>query len=565
MTAPQYEFDRFLRYDELRAWLEGLANDHPELVSITTYGTSYEGRDLLLATVTDASTGPAETKPAHWVDASIHAVELTGTVAACALLQHLVDGVDQGDPVVTEAVRTRTFYVVPRVNPDGAEWALAEHPRFRRSSTRPWPWSDGHRWPGLHEEDVDGDGRVLQMRLIDPDGAWMAHPDDARLLIPVPLDGVPAGAVRYRLLTEGTVQDHDGFTIPTPRPPEGLDLNRNFPAGWGTGVRGSGDHPLSEPEIAALVKAIVARPNICGYNAFHTSGGVLLRPSSTVADAALSPADIWAWTELGRIGTELTGYPVHSVFEDFTWDKTQTMSGAADDWAYEHLGVYGWTTEFWDVVQAATGKKQSTYFWYTGPTPEEALAVLRWVDEHVPDEYVEWYPFDHPQLGRVELGGWPALGVWTNPPPARLADEVRPHARFAVAQALASPCLAVRRARATDLGGSTWRVELGVANTGWLPTYVTARAKKENLVLPLVAELAAPEGVRIVDGPARRQLDQLEGRAAMRFSAAVDGTPDRALVTWVVEAPPGTEIELVARHPRAGTVHERITLGADVS
>ena len=37
---------------------------------------------------------------------------------------------------------------------------------------------------------------------------------------------------------------------------------------------GSGDHPLSEPEIDALVRAIVARPNICGYNAFHTSGGV---------------------------------------------------------------------------------------------------------------------------------------------------------------------------------------------------------------------------------------------------------------------------------------------------
>ena len=38
---------------------------------------------------------------------------------------------------------------------------------------------------------------------------------------------------------------------------------------------GSGDHPLSEPEVDSLVRAIVARPNICGYNAFHTSGGVL--------------------------------------------------------------------------------------------------------------------------------------------------------------------------------------------------------------------------------------------------------------------------------------------------
>ena len=95
---------------------------------------------------------------------------------------------------MTRALRTRTFYVVPRVNPDGAEWVLADRPRFRRSSVRPWPWRDGHRWPGLQCEDVDGDGRILQMRIADPNGGWMPHPDDARLLVPVP----PEGAARRR-------------------------------------------------------------------------------------------------------------------------------------------------------------------------------------------------------------------------------------------------------------------------------------------------------------------------------------------------------------------------------
>ena len=399
-----YEFDRYLRYDELVEWLTTLAAGHPELVAIETYGQSHEGRDLLLVTVTDPATGTHDTKPAHWVDASIHAVELTATVAACRLIQHLADGYATGDPTVTEALRTRTFYVVPRVNPDGAEWALADSPKLRRSSTRPWPWNDGHRWPGLHLGDVDGDGRVLQMRVADPDGAWVAHADDARLLVPAPPDGTAADTPRYRLLDEGEIVDHDGFTVPKPRAPEGLDLNRNFPAGWGTGVTGSGDHPLSEPEILALVRAMTARPNICGYNAFHTSGGVLLRPSSTQPDSKLPPEDVWAWKQLGEIGTRLTGYPVHSVYEDFTWDPSDTMSGAADDWVYEHLGVFGWTTEFWDVVHAATGTKQSTHFWYTGPNDAEALAVLGWCDEHAPDQFVEWYPFEHPQLGPVELG-----------------------------------------------------------------------------------------------------------------------------------------------------------------
>ncbi len=65
-----------------------------------------------------------------------------------------------GDPVVTEALRTRTFYIVPRVNPDGAELALADKPTLPpQQHARVGRGCDGHRWPGLREHDVDGDGR----------------------------------------------------------------------------------------------------------------------------------------------------------------------------------------------------------------------------------------------------------------------------------------------------------------------------------------------------------------------------------------------------------------------
>jgi hypothetical protein len=572
MTAPADDhvlpLDRFLRYDELVERLHRFAAAHPDLVTLETYGRSHEGRDLWLVTVTDIATGEHHTKPAHWVDASIHAVELTATVAALAVLRHLVDGYVTGDERVVDTLRRRTVYVVPRVNPDGAEWVLADRPRFRRSSTRPWPWRDAHRWPGLHVEDVDGDGRILSMRLADPDGAWMPHQADPRLMVPVPSDGtVPADVPRYRLLTEGVLEDHDGFTVPTPRAVEGLDLNRNFPAGWGTEVTGSGDHPLSEPEVDALVRAIVARPNICGSHAFHTSGGVLLRPSSTEPDSKLPPLDVWAWTRLGDAATAATGYPVHSVYEDFTWDRGTTISGAADDWMYEHLGVYGWTTEFWDVVLAATGTKQSTHFWYTGPTADEALAVLRWCDEHHPEGHVDWYPFEHPQLGAVELGGWDDLTVWTNPPPALLAAEVAGHPSAVLHQLRCAPELTMPYVSVTRISSTTWRVEAGVANTGWLPTQVSERARKADLVRPVTVELVPPgvgpdgaAAVEILDGPARRQLGQLEGRAALAFRQGNDGTPDRALLGWLVDAAPGTVLELVARHDRAGEVRRTVTL-----
>ena len=559
MPETTYGFDRFLRYDEMSSWIDATVAAHPGLATVEQYGSSHEGRPLLLVTLTDSSTGDHSSKPAMWVDANIHSIEVTGGVAALHLIHHLLDGFTNGDAKVVEAMRTRTFYVVPRVNPDGVEAALADSPRHRRSSMRPWPWTDRHEWPGLLSHDIDGDGRILTMRIADPNGAWVEHPEDARLMIPVDHAAAPAGAARWRLLTEGTITDWDGFTVPTPRSPEGLDMNRNFPAGWDTSVTGSGDHPLSEPEIDALVRAIRARPNICGYNAYHTSGGFLLRPSSTKPDSKLPPEDVWTFKELGRACTEATGYPVHSVYEDFTWDTSDTMSGAADDWAYEHLGVFSWTTEFWDAIAVATDHRSSTHIWYVGPTVEDELAVHRWADEHAPGTIHAWRPFRHPQLGDMEIGGMDDFRLWSNAPPSRLRAEVAPHSGFAVHQALMSPRLEILHTRAESLGGDTWRVEIGVANTGWLPTHVSEHARKNKLCLPGWVQI---DGAEPVGAAARITFGNLSGRSAFRLAGGVrnDGTPDRQLVSWVVRGAAGTEVTVTASHQRAGTVTTTLRL-----
>lgn len=549
--------DRFLRYDDLTSVLQEAARTHPHLMELASIGRSHEGREIWLATVTDTRTGPHHDKPAMWVDANIHATEVTAGVAALALLETLLEGAGS-DPQVDEVLATRTFYVVPRINPDGVELALADQPRFLRSSTRPWPWADRWRQPGLHRQDVDGDGRILSMRIADPTGAWTTHAEAPHLLVPVPPQGTDRP--RYRVLDEGLIEDYDGYTVAQPRPPEGLDLNRNFPAGWGTKVTGSGDFPGSEPEVAALLRAIVERPNVCGANTYHTFGGVLLRPSSTKTDSALSHRDVWTWGQLGAIGTGLTGYPVHSVYDDFTWDKAGAMAGASDDWQYEHLGVFSWTTEFWDAVFAATGNRAPTTSWEVTLEPEVELAVLRWFEQHHPELYVGWYPFDHPQLGPVELGGWDSFHAWSNPPLSRLADEVRPHARFAIAQALASPKLAIEMAEAEQIGPDRWRLRVGIANTGWLPTTVTDLAAREHLVRPLAAELDLPEGAEVDGGPNRQLLGQLAGYGEARFSGGSDGTPNRVLATWVVRATGPVEVGVTASHPRAGTVRATVRL-----
>src|SRR5204862_6878259 len=130
-------FDRFYRYDELTKALEAWAAEYPKLFRFESIGQSFEGRDIWLATVTNTETGPDDEKPAFLVEANIHSVEVTGTTAALHLLNRLVTGYGE-EAKVTRVVDTRTFYVIPRLNPDGAELALADKPKYTRSSVRPW-------------------------------------------------------------------------------------------------------------------------------------------------------------------------------------------------------------------------------------------------------------------------------------------------------------------------------------------------------------------------------------------------------------------------------------------
>ena len=285
---PDIRFDTFYRYDDLTRILKAYADEYPQLVQVTSIGKSYEGRDIWLATVTNTETGPAEEKPAFWVDGNIHATELSPSTACLYLLNRLVTAYGD-DADVTRALDTRAFYVCPRVNPDGAEWALADKPRYIRSSTRPYPY-DEEPLGGLVTEDIDGDGRMLTMRIPDPNGAWKVCPEEPRLMVlrdptqPAASSGEPTGGQYYRPAARRPVQDwHDGVTIAIQPKKERLDLNRNFPEHGGkkSRQRGAGPYPASEPEVHAMVQFIASHPNITGGVAFHTYSGVLCAPTTT--------------------------------------------------------------------------------------------------------------------------------------------------------------------------------------------------------------------------------------------------------------------------------------------
>lgn len=560
---PDVKFDRYYRYDELSTILHGFAEEYPGLVQLESLGKSFEGRDIWLVKVTNFESGPDKEKPALWVDGNIHASEVSPSSACLYLINKLVTNYDT-DPEFAYLLNTRAFYICPRVNPDGAELALADKPRIIRSSTRPYPYND-EPLAGLQWEDVDGDGRMLQMRIPDPNGPWKAHPDEPRLM--VRRDPTEREGDFYRILPEGTLLNFDGYTI-EPRPvKEGLDLNRNFSADWRPDHEqsGAGPFPASEPETYAIMRFIADHNNITSGITFHTFSGVLLRPFSAKPDDKFPAEDLWTYKKIGEKGTDITGYPNVSVYHDFLYHPNSYTYGDFDSWLYEQRGVFGWTVEIWSARQQAGLKDYKFIDWYREHDLEDDLKLLKWNDEVMEGKaYIEWYPFEHPQLGTVELGGWDMLYAWRNPPTHLLEKEIEPLADWAIWHLQISPRLELLDVALYRLGNNHFQVRLVVHNTGWLPTYVTKHAVKTKRSRGVVFEIQLPEGAVLQTGKARELLGELEGRAytpsALTPWSSGGFTNDRAKFEWVVHAPEGGEATLIAHHDRAGFVRTTIML-----
>ncbi|MCU7370677.1 M14 family metallopeptidase [Paucibacter sp. O1-1] len=564
-ALPSPRFDEFYRYEELSQLLFAYAEARPNLVSVRSIGKSYEGRDIWALVLTNTATGADIDKPAFWLDGNIHAAELTASTTCLYYLHDLL--LKYGTDVqVTQLLDSRVIYMVPRLNPDGAELALAERPRRIRSSTRRYPY-DEEPVDGLSIEDVDGDGRILTMRVPDPHGGYKKHEQDPRLM--VAREPGEFGGEYYRLIPEGFIKNHDGLTVTVNRDREGLDLNRNFPSEWRQEYKqvGAGPYPTSEPEVRAMVDFITGHPNIGAAISYHTHSGVILRPMGGHSDEDMIPEDLWAYKRFSELGVKHSGYPAISIWHDFKYHPKEVISGT-QDWVYEHLGALFWVVEIWSPNKEAGIEGYKWIDWYRDHPVEDDLKLLKWSDEQCEGRaHVDWRPFQHPQLGAVEIGGWDKMNYWRNPPPHLREREAARFPGWMNQIALSLPKLDLLRTEVRALGPDTWRVRLAVANSGYLPAYITKRALERKVVRGVMFEIHLPPGnpeISLLGGKERIEGPQLEGHAPKQsqqaFLPSREVTADRAVGEWVVRAPKGTRLALTASAERAGTVRTEVVL-----
>jgi len=572
------DFTRYYDYAELTAILKELVEEKSDLAKMYSIGKTYEGREMWMVEITNQAKGCADKKPAMYIDGNHHAGEVTGSMVCLYTIWYLLSNYGV-DPFVTGLVDDKTWYILPRISIDGAELFL-HTPYQLRSSVREWPKRDND--DGLNPEDVDGDGWILQMRIEDPEGDYKVSKKDDRIMVkrePWDTEGP-----FYRVYQEGIIKNWDGGEIKMAQPKWGLDINRNYPANWEPDVvqRGAGPYPLSEPETRNVANFIVSHPNICGGMSYHTTMGAILRPSCTKPDSKLPPLDVHIYKTIGAKGKELTGYPDISTYEDYTVDKEHPLKGVFMDWLYEHMGIITFSTELWDASVRAGNNLLDR----RGRNAEDSqLALLKWQDRELASQgFVRWREFQHPQLGKVEIGGWKTKFVLTNPPPQFLEGECHKNCMFTLYHAACLPQVDIEKTTVEKLAEDLYKIKAVVTNESFMPTYGCEMAIKAGKSKPITVELKLAEGcccdkegsadkeagaeqalLTFVTGKPKQQIDHLpglagSGRGAMGWYAG-SASGRHKEVEWIVRAKTGTKVAVVVESMKAGTDRVEVTLG----
>jgi len=537
------DYNNYLVYDALLQRLEQLAESYPSLVSLSSVGKSYEGRDIWAVAVTNSATGEASSKPALYTDGNIHAGEVTASMACLYLIEHLCQGFNRC-PDITHLLDTKAFYVLPRVNPDGAEKYLTT-PYLLRSSVRPYPEPHMAQLPGLHPYDINGDGRILQMRVRDDKrGEWKCSPKDERLLVRR-LPGEHGGPF-YRVYPEGLINEHSAQEFDIIRSPWGLDLNRNFPSNWDRSFLPGGDYPTSEPEVKCIVDFILDHPNIGCIQSFHTSGGLFFRNPYQYGEDKMDQDDLRIMKEIAREGTKVTGYP----------DVKSSNRSTLPEWAYEHLGLIGYTTELWDRYgHAGLNSVEAMKNADPDKWEEAQLRLLQWNDQELCGQgFIPWQSFEHPQLGQVEIGGWEPKFALQNPPPHLLRQECHKNSIWAIKHASTLPELEIGTAKVTRIADSIYRIQVAVHNNGYLSTNITNKGQQVAKLAPDQVNISGKE-VTVLSGDQKVNIGFLQGY----HQASTGPAKSTATVSWLIQTS-ASEVTIQFKSTRGGEVSKTIPL-----
>ncbi|MDP3003725.1 MAG: M14 family metallopeptidase, partial [Bacteroidales bacterium] len=452
----QASWNKYYTYQGVVDLCTRLAKAYPDLVTMESAGKSYQGRDIIVLTISDKKIQNPDNKPGFWIDGNIHSIEMQGTEMALYTAWYLCEMYND-NAFIKQLLKDKTFYISPTINPDAREYftSIGVPPR---SGLVP---RDNDR-DGLLDEDgyddLNNDKNINQMRRKNPEGQYNIDPKDPRRMVRV----APGEKGDYELLgLEGI--DNDGDGLINEDGPGGYDGNRDWGFNWEPNYVQSGadKYPFSFPENQAIRDFTLKHRNITGSQSFHNSGGMILRGPSIQGGGAeaYSRSDDAVINAIGKKGELIIpGYKLLTI-----WKDMYIVYGGELDWWHGEMGCFVYSNELWNPY---------LMFYDTTNTDQYEFEKLLLFE----DSFIPWQKVTHPVYGEIEIGGF-SKNFGRLHPGFLIETDAHRNAAFCIYNAYQSPKLEVSDIKVKKLSGGLKEVTATIENKRMLPTHSASNLK----------------------------------------------------------------------------------------
>lgn len=462
MGAPQdpklpISWNKYRDYAEATRLLEDLQRTFPNLCRLQSLGTSFGGRQMWVLTVTNFQKEGGDKRTAMWIDGGIHANEIQAADVVLYTAWFLAESYGK-NAFVTKLLDDRTFYLMPMMSPDSRDAHFHEPNTTHgpRSGQRP---VDDDR-DGLVDEDgpddLDKDGHITQMRRKDPNGRYKPHPKYPNFLI----QAEPDERGEYSLLgAEGFDNDGDGKVN---EDGDGYyDPNRDWGWNWQPSYvqPGAFRYPFSLMENRLVGDFIRVHENISAAQSYHNTAGMILYGPGDAGDR-FDSADVELSKTIGSRGEQMIpGYKTLNIATGL-----YTVYGGEVDWLYAMRGILPFTNELFTPFNFFREPKPTGGFFATQEDMHKFDRLLLFGEGFVP-----WHEVDHPQYGKIEVGGFKKS--WGRQPPTfLLEEECHRNMAFTFYHADQMPKVNVQSFESRELGNGLVQVTATVVNERMIPT-----------------------------------------------------------------------------------------------
>jgi len=439
-------------------FLKKIVKAYPSLAKLEPVGKSFDGRELWCIAITDYSKGEAAKKPAMYIDGNIHSNEVQGAEFAMYTAWYLTESFND-TKFIQELLADKIFYIIPTINPDGRDSFFKKPNNMHSPRSGVVPVDND--MDGLTDEDgyddLDGDGSITQMRRKNINGRYRVDPVNPNRMIEVSADEKG----EYELLGfEGIDNDGDGQVNEDGAQFE-YDPNRDWGWNWQPNYvqGGAYKYPFSLPENRALMEFVMKHPNIAAAQSFHNAGGMILRGPGALEDlGTYNSADVQVYDAIGKKGQELIpGYKYLVVYKDL-----YSVFGGELDWFYGGRGIYTYSNELWTPYLMFN--KDAT----RDPNEDDNFQFDRYL--LFKDAFTEWHEYNHPQYGKIEIGGFKKNFTRMHPG-FLLESDAHRNMAFTIYHAYHTPKLDIDTIMEKDLGDGLKEITAVIVNTRLMPTH----------------------------------------------------------------------------------------------